>query len=129
MPNANARYQQAYRDRLKETGAARVGVTLPKEVLDAVTSTAQRLGVTRQDAVIHLINQGSANVKHDQYRQDHSNPLRMTADEAADVKQFETQLLNDRLDAREEQINGGAEGKRAKDALNAMLDSSNQHRR
>lgn len=161
MPTANARYQQAYRDRLKETGAARVAVTMPKDVLDVVAATAQHLGVTKQDAVIHLINQGSANVKTNQYREDHSSlrgmtpeqrkaeieasirrtdaaiaaskrtsqPDRMTTDEASDLKQLQTKVLNDRLDARELQANGGADGVRRKDALNAMLNASNLHRK
>ncbi len=55
-------------------------------------------------------------------------PARMTADEAAELEQFKTTLINDRLDAREVQANGGPAGVASKERFNAMLDACNQHR-
>lgn len=55
-------------------------------------------------------------------------PARMTADEAADLEQFKTKLINDHLDAREVQANGGPAGVAHKARINAMLDANNQHR-
>jgi uncharacterized membrane protein len=55
-------------------------------------------------------------------------PTRMTADEAADLEQFKTKLINDHLDAREVRANGGPAGVAHKARINAMLDANNQHR-
>lgn len=132
MPTENARNQQAFRDRLKDEGGARVEFTLNKDLLQAVEQVRQSLGAgcTRQDALTHLLNQGASTVKTNQYREDQSKqkPTGLTASETAELAQFKTKLINDHLDAREVQANGGPAGVAHKARINAMLDANNQHR-
>jgi len=132
LPTDNARNQQAFRDRLKDEGGARVEFTLNKDLLQAVEQVRQSLGAgcTRQDALTHLLNQGASTVKTNQYREDQSKqkPAGLTASETAELAQFKTKLINDHLDAREVQANGGPAGVAHKARINAMLDANNQHR-
>lgn len=55
-------------------------------------------------------------------------PAGLTASETAELAQFKTKLINDHLDAREVQANGGPAGVAHKARINAMLDANNQHR-
>ena len=75
MPTDNARNQQAFRDRLKNDGGARVEFTLNKDLLQAVDQVRQSLGAgyTRQDALTHLLNQGASTVKINQYREEQTS--------------------------------------------------------
>lgn len=129
MPTDNARNQQAFRDRLKDEGGARVEFTLNRDLLQAVEQVRQSLGAgcTRQDALTHLLNQGASTVKTNQYREDQSK-AGLTASETAELEQFKTKLINDHLDAREIQAQGGPAGVAHKARINAMLDANNQHR-
>ncbi|WP_263771771.1 hypothetical protein [Propionivibrio soli] len=63
-------------------------------------------------------------------REDQSKqkPAGLTASETAELAQFKTKLINDHLDAREVQANGGPAGVVHKARINAMLDANNQHR-
>lgn len=136
MGNTNARNQQTFRERVKREGGARVELTLPKEVLDVVTTTVQYMGVSRQDAVIHLINQGASTMQRNLYREDQSGgqpsrPSQMTAAEAIELANFKEQLptgiINAELNARQVQANGGAAGVAQKERITAMLQANNQH--
>ncbi len=140
MPTDNARNQQAFRDRLKDEGGARVEFTLNKDLLQAVEQVRQSLGAgyTRQDALTHLLNQGASTVKTNQYREDQtsgqpSRPSQMTAGEAADLEKFKESLPNAivgaELDQKAHAFNGGNDGARRKAAFEAQLNASNQHRK
>lgn len=132
MPTDNARNQQAFRDRIKQDGGARVEFTLNKDLLQAVELVRQSLGAgcTRQDALTHLLNQGASTVKTNQYRADHAQrgQAGLSAADEIELQKFKNQLINDHLDARELQANGGPAGVAHKARINAMLDANNQHR-
>ena len=119
MPTDNARNQQAFRDRLKNDGGARVEFTLNKDLLQAVEEVRQRLGAgaSRQDALTHLLNQGASTVKTNQYREDQtsglpSRPSQMTVAEHQELEKFKESLPNAIINAEQEarhiQANGGA---------------------
>ena len=56
-------------------------------------------------------------------------PAGLTASETAELAQFKNKLINDRLDAREVQAQGGPDGVRRKAAFEAQLNACNQHRK
>lgn len=71
----NAEHQQAFRDRLKNEGAARVEFTLDRDLLQLVEQTKTLFGFnTRQDAMTYLFNQGveamQSQIRKDQIRRD-----------------------------------------------------------
>lgn len=138
MGDTNARNQQTFRERVKREGGARVEVTLPKEVLDVVTTTVQHMGVSRQDAVIHLINQGASTVKTNQYREDQSSgqpsrPSQMTVAEHQELEKFKESFPNAAIATQQAQqahsFNGGDAGAARKAAFEAQLNASNIHRK
>lgn len=136
--DTNARNQQAFRDRVKREGGARVEVTLPKEVLDVVSATVQHMGVSRQDAVIHLINQGASTMQRNQYREDQlagqpSRPSQMTLVEHQELERFKAQAATGihmhEQDVKAHAFNGGDAGAARKEAFEAQLNASNIHRK
>lgn len=138
MGDTNARNQQAFRERVKREGGARVEVTLPKEVLDVVTTTVRHMGVSRQDAVIHLINQGASTMQRNQYREDQSagqpsRPSLMTVAEHQELDRFKAELPNAIISAEHDQkahaFNGGDAGAARKEAFEAQLNAQNIHRK
>lgn len=138
MGDTNARNQQAFRDRVKREGGARVEVTLPKEVLDVVATTVRHMGVSRQDAVIHLINQGASSMKRNQYREDQSagqpsRPSLMTVAEHQELERFKAELpgaiISAEQDVKAHAYNGGDAGAARKEAFEAQLAASNIHRK
>jgi hypothetical protein len=140
LPTDNARNQQAFRDRLKDEGGARVEFTLNKDLLQAVEQVRQSLGAgyTRQDALTHLLNQGASTVKTNQYREDQtsgqpSRPSQMTAGEAADLEKFKESLpnaiANANAEARHVQANGGAAAMSQKERAAASFLANNIHRK
>lgn len=140
MPTDNARNQQAFRDRLKQDGGARVELTLNKDLLQAVEQVRQSLGAgyTRQDALTHLLNQGASTVKTNQYREDQtsgqpSRPSQMTVAEHQELEKFKESLPQAALATQQVQqahaFNGGDDGARRKAAFEAQLNASNQHRK
>ena len=56
-----------------------------------------------------------------------ARPSQMTAAEAFELERFKTKLINDHLDARHVQANGGASAMRQKERVTAMLQANNQH--
>lgn len=139
MPTDNARNQQAFRDRLKDEGGARVEFTLNKDLLQAVEQVRQSLGAgyTRQDALTHLLNQGASTVKTNQYREDQtsgqpSRPSQMTVAEHQELEQFKASLpnafANAHAEARHIQANGGAAAMSQKERAAASFLASNIHR-
>lgn len=140
MPTDNARNQQAFRDRLKQDGGARVEFTLNKDLLQAVEKVRQSLGAgaSRQDALTHLLNQGASTVKTNQYREDQtsgqpSRPSEMTVAEHQELMKFKESLPNAivgaELDQKAHAFNGGDSGARRKAAFEAQLNATNQHRK
>lgn len=140
MPTDNARNQQAFRDRLKDEGGARVEFTLNKDLLQAVEQVRQSLGAgyTRQDALTHLLNQGASTVKTNQYREDQtsgqpSRPSQMTVAEHQELEKFKESLPKAALATQQVQqahaFNGGDDGARRKAAFEAQLNATNQHRK
>lgn len=140
MPTDNARNQQAFRDRLKQDGGARVELTLNKDLLQAVEQVRQSLGAgyTRQDALTHLLNQGASTVKTNQYREDQtsglpSRPSQMTVAEHQELEKFKESLPQAALATQQVQqahaFNGGDDGARRKAAFEAQLNATNQHRK
>ena len=140
MPTDNARNQQAFRDRLKDEGGARVEFTLNKDLLQAVEQVRQSLGAgaSRQDALTHLLNQGASTVKTNQYREDQtsgqpSRPSQMTVAEHQELEKFKASLPNAivgaELDQKAHAFNGGDSGARRKAAFEAQLNATNQHRK
>ena len=136
--DSNARNQQAFRDRVKREGGARVEVTLPKEVLDVVTTTVRHMGVSRQDAVIHLINQGASTMQRNQYREDQSTgqparPSHLTVAEHQALERFKAELpgaiISAEQDVKAHAYNGGDAGAARKEAFEAQLAASNIHRK
>ena len=140
MPTDNARNHQAFRDRLKQDGGARVELTLNKDLLQAVEQVRQSLGAgyTRQDALTHLLNQGASTVKTNQYREDQtsgqpSRPSQMTVAEHQELEKFKESLPQAALATQQVQqahaFNGGDDGARRKAAFEAQLNATNQHRK
>lgn len=149
MGTSSAQRQALYQLRQREAGAYRMDAVLSGEARDALAHVVKRDGGTLKAAIERsIVNEAKRDVqqyRHDEPRTDASSPLlprsectmstttqrpaQMTADEAEDLQRFKKQLQNDRLDARELQINGGQSGLRRKAALNAMLDASNLHRK
>jgi len=140
LPTDNARNQQAFRDRLKHEGGARVEFTLNKDLLQAVEQVRQSLGAgyTRQDALTHLLNQGASTVKTNQYREDQtsgqpSRPSQMTVAEHQELMKFKESLPQAALATQQVQqahaFNGGDDGARRKAAFEAQLNATNQHRK
>lgn len=136
--DSNARNQQAFRERVKREGGARVEVTLPKEVLDVVTTTVRHMGVSRQDAVIHLINQGASIMQRNQYREDQSagqpaRPSHLTVAEHQELERFKAQAATGihmhEQDVKAHAFNGGDAGAARKEAFEAQLNASNIHRK
>ena len=56
-----------------------------------------------------------------------ARPSQMTAAEAFELERFKTKLINDHLDARHVQANGGAAAMSQKERVTAMLQANNQH--
>ncbi len=140
MPTDNARNQQAFRDRLKDEGGARVELTLNKDLLQAVEQVRQSLGAgyTRQDALTHLLNQGASTVKTNQYREDQtsgqpSRPSQMTVAEHQELEKFKESLpnaiANANAEARHVQANGGAAAMNQKERAAASFLANNIHRK
>lgn len=140
MPTDNARNQQAFRDRLKQDGGARVELTLNKDLLQAVEQVRQSLGAgyTRQDALTHLLNQGASTVKTNQYREDQasgqpSRPSQMTVAEHQELEKFKESLPQAALATQQVQqahaFNGGDAGARRKASFEAQLNATNIHRK
>lgn len=140
MPTDNAKNQQAFRDRLKQDGGARVEFTLNKDLLQAVEQVRQSLGAgyTRQDALTHLLNQGASTVKTNQYREDQtsgqpSRPSQMTVAEHQELEKFKESFPNAAIATQQVQqahaFNGGDDGARRKAAFQAQLNATNQHRK
>lgn len=138
MGDSNARNQQAFRDRVKREGGARVEVILPKEVLDVVATTVRHMGVSRQDAVIHLINQVALDMQRNLYREDQSagqpsRPSQMTVAEHQELERFKAQAATGihmhEQDVKAHAFNGGDAGAARKEAFEAQLNTSNIHRK
>lgn len=140
MPTENARNQQAFRDRLKQDGGARVEFTLNKDLLQAVEQVRQSLGAgaSRQDALTHLLNQGASTVKTNQYREDQtsgqpSRPSEMTVAEHQELMKFKESLpnaiANANAEARHIQANGGAAAMSQKERAAASFLANNIHRK
>jgi hypothetical protein len=140
LPTDNARNQQAFRDRLKQDGGARVELTLNKDLLQAVEQVRQSLGAgyTRQDALTHLLNQGASTVKTNQYREDQasgqpSRPSQMTVAEHQELEKFKESLPQAALATQQVQqahaFNGGDAGARRKASFEAQLNATNIHRK
>ena len=140
MPTDNAKNQQAFRDRLKQDGGARVEFTLNKDLLQAVEQVRQSLGAgyTRQDALTHLLNQGASTVKTNQYREDQtsgqpSRPSQMTVAEHQELEKFKESLpnaiANANAEARHIQAHGGAAAMSQKERVAASFLANNIHRK
>ena len=140
MPTDNAKNQQAFRDRLKQDGGARVELTLNKDLLQAVEQVRQSLGAgyTRQDALTHLLNQGASTVKTNQYREDQtsgqpSRPSQMTVAEHQELEKFKESLpnaiANANAEARHIQAHGGAAAMSQKERVAASFLANNIHRK
>lgn len=140
MPTDNARNQQAFRDRLKQDGGARVEFTLNQDLLQTVERVRQSLaaGASRQDALTHLLNQGASTVKTNQYREDQTSgqparPSQMTVAEHQELERFKAQaatgIHTHEQDIKAHAFNGGDAGARRKAAFEAQLNASNIHRK
>jgi hypothetical protein len=128
----NAQHQASYRARQASAGSVRLDTHISADAHAALTTMAERKGLSIRAAVETAIFTSSTTSRKDA-SMNPAPPTQMTAGEAAELEQFKASLPNAiisaELDQRAQAINGGEKAISQKERATASFLANNIHRK